>query len=467
MTDKNHDRPKALRGTGVQASRWALTRRATHGGKRGSSDTTIAPRPSDWRSAYGWLLAPAAISVLLLAGSIVPEVPLERLDSATAIGDDIRLVLPPTYLALDPICRLLDTLTLLTLGQLGSLWGTLIGACAAYGALTGRGRSASHRWRQGAIWAVTATAVILAISAAGILLPRPMAALAVQSPNLMTIDFHSHTNASHDGRPGFDSEANRAWHVAGGFNVAYLSDHANWKAIGAAEKQNPAVAGAGTMLLSAVEVRLGRYYVVALGPEAQYEPALKGNLLDDDARYAGARRGSLIYTLPLPPLDLQSSSVPRFKDVSAIEICDASPRGLAQSQEYHETLLAWADDMNVPVVASSNNHGWGRTAACWTLMEVPGWRQMDQNRLSSAIEQNLRGGRKATSVVAMRPPVGELTGWRTLALAPMLVMYLTRSLGAAERCSWIAYVWGWALMCRRWRQSRSQVGSDPVRVAVQ
>jgi hypothetical protein len=422
----------------------------------------LADQVRDRPKSYGWLIAPAAISLLLLAGALLSEAPLQRLDSATAVGSEVRLILQPSYLALGPICRVLDTLTLLTLLQLGSLCGTLTGAYVAYGALTRHGQSTSPRWRQATVRAMTATAIILAICVVNVLVPRPMAALAVQSPDVVLIDFHSHTKASHDGRPGFGPEDNRDWHKAAGFNVAYVSDHANWKSIAAAEQHNPAVAGDGTMLLSAVEARVDGYYVIALGPETQYRPALAGNWLNDDALHASGSQISLVYALPIPRKDIRGSRVPPLRDVSALEICDAGPKSLPQSREDHDKLLTWADELNVPVVAASDNHGWGRTAICWTLMKIPGWRQMDQTRLSVAIDQKLREGRKASSVVALRSPLGELNGWRTLAAAPLLVMYLTRSLSAAERGSWITYVWVWALMRRNWRPRRSFAVSDPV-----
>lgn len=99
-------------------------------------------------------------------------------------------------------------------------------------------------------------------------------------------------------------------------------------------------------------------------------------------------------------------------------------------------------------------------------MAVPGWRDMDQEQLSNAIEQKLHEGRNATAVVAMRAPVGELRGWRAIATAPMLLVYLTSSLSVAERCAWITYVWGLALLGRKWRQRRRQVVSDPVPAAI-
>ena len=46
-------------------------------------------------------------------------------------------------------------------------------------------------------------------------------------PDVLRIDFHSHTQGSKDARRSYSTERNRAWHHAGGYDVAYRADYRN------------------------------------------------------------------------------------------------------------------------------------------------------------------------------------------------------------------------------------------------
>lgn len=410
------------------------------------------------------LLVPTAVSALLLVGALHTRVPLERLDASTVVGAGVHLVLPTAYLVLDPVCRLLDTVSLLTLPQHLALCATLLAGILLRALFAARRQHRMSVWRHARRpAAITALAVALAYFA-GALAPRPMLALAVDAPDVLKIDFHSHTSASHDGRPGFDLGHNRAWHAAAGFNAAYVSDHASWNAIKDADRQTPAGAG-GTVLLSAMEAGIGHTRVIALGPQSTYASALRGGQLDRTALAAIAaadhRAATLIYTVPESVRELRSRLPPDIPGLTAIEISDASPRGLGQSRQYHDALMAWADTMNIALVAASDNHGWGRTAAAWTLMSLPGWQGMRPPELARAIEDKLhRDGRQATSVVALRPPAGSLSGWQTIATVPVMLWNLDASLSAAERFSWASYVWGLALLRGLWWRRRRGAEKD-------
>ena len=81
------------------------------------------------------------------------------------------------------------------------------------------------------------------------ILPRPMAALVTDNADIVKIDFHSHTAASHDGRPGWSVEDNRAWHRDGGYDVAFITDHATVVAAERGVARNSYPAGEAVTLL--------------------------------------------------------------------------------------------------------------------------------------------------------------------------------------------------------------------------
>ena len=150
-----------------------------------------------------------------------------------------------------------------------------------------------------------------ALYAGAALIPRPMAALRLSDPDLLAVDFHSHTHHSHDGRTGFTSAHSRAWHEAAGFAAAYLTDHYNWLGVDDALPRNPVRAGERTVLLSGMEVRMSGRHVNILGDRGRYIFALDSSwhhLDPDSMAQSGAESvqpPTIIYTIPAPlgPLD--------------------------------------------------------------------------------------------------------------------------------------------------------------------
>lgn len=100
----------------------------------------------------------------------------------------------------------------------------------------------------------------------------PSWASLLDTPSLLTVRqhvvFHSHTSASHDGRPGFTAAANRAWHGAAGFDVAYITDHNRLDAADSATRR----AGPGdddVLVLPGVEFTRDGEHVVSLGVDGR------------------------------------------------------------------------------------------------------------------------------------------------------------------------------------------------------
>ena len=96
--------------------------------------------------------------------------------------------------------------------------------------------------------------------------------------------------------------------------------------------------------------------------------------------------------------------------------------------------------MDLAVVAGANLHGWGRTAVAWSVMEVPGWRDMTPAQLGEAIEAGLHRDRRAAAVVVeRRMPYHEGSRIRLAATLPWLLWEHFRMLAPAERLSWLAW----------------------------
>jgi hypothetical protein len=125
----------------------------------------------------------------------------------------------------------------------------------------------------------------------------------------------------------------------------------------------------------------------------------------------------------------------------AIELSDASPRGLGFARLHRSLLIDLADSLDVPLVAASNNHGWGRTAAAWSLLRIPQWRRLDPWDLDQAIRVTLREHPDRTGVVQRAGLAASPDGWSAVAVLPLLGVHLLRALTIPERVSVLAWIW--------------------------
>ena len=295
--------------------------------------------------------------------------------------------------------------------------------------------------------AIAALIALLAFYAAAVFLPRPMVAIRLDDPDLLAVDFHSHTNRSHDGWARFTAARNRAWHEDGGFDAAYITDHYTWAGVDDAAPANPDRAGERTVMLSGMEVRLRNRHINLLGHRDRYVFALDGTWhhLDPDSIAAARERGAppvtMLYTIPGPLDQVVPFGPGSPAGVVGIELSDGAPRGLEQVKAERAEILALADSMDLAVVSGSNLHGWGRTAAAWSVMRVPGWRDMPPGELGGAIEEVLhRDRRGAVTVVERRMPYHDGSRVGIAATVPWLLWEHFRMMTVAERGSWIAWI---------------------------
>ena len=430
--------------------------------------------------AAGPLLA-ATVVVASALGSVPPlrdaavHQPFPAATLATPLG----------YLVGAPLFGIWDTLTLLTVSQHYAVLATLILVYVSWrlipawrGARAKRAALARRAARE-LLRAAFALAALLAFYAAAALIPRPMTGIRLASDDLLAVDFHSHTDHSHDGWSLFTAARNRAWHEAGGFGAAYITDHYTWAGVDEALPANPARAGDRTVLLSGMEVRLRGRHANILGDRSRYVFALDSTWhhLDPDSIAAATERAAppptMLYTIPGPldqivPFEHGAAPGPGGPlapgspsgspaGVIGVELSDGAPRGLEQVRSQRAEILALADSMDLAVVAGANHHGWGRTVTAWSVMRIPGWREMSPDDLGRAIESVLHGERRrAVTVVERRVPYHDGSAVMVAATAPVLAWEHFRMLTLAERLSWLVWCGVWALVSVRSRTSRQR-----------
>jgi len=361
---------------------------------------------------------------------------------------------PFLYDVFAPASNTLDAITILSPAQ---YWATfaLCAICFLAAALVRQrqvlGRFCPFRTARSASAILGGTVAMLGIMLIG---PRPMASLALHDSDLIAVDFHSHTEASHDGRAGFTAARNRDWHRRAGFDVAYVTDHQTFDGALDGEARNPAESGDGTVLLPGVELRDGREHLLLLG----VDPRRMELTSPDWAGAAVAADGGpvppiLVLVLPGDIAHIPGSEISGSIRLAAIEASDGSPRGLAQSATARDTILATSMRLGLAVVAGSDNHGWGRNAPAWSVLRIPGWRSLAPAQLDIEIRRTiLTRGIRSVQVIERRtvPPASNALQVVFGGVAAGLVM--ARTMSTEDRVSWIA--WSWALCVLSLRRAR-------------
>ncbi len=406
-----------------------------------------------------WWAMLATFLVLVTAAFAVE--PLRDPATLETIGE-ARLELSAAYLSIAPFSNVLDTLTLLAVGQHIALLLWVIGLFAVVRVLRARWRTTSVR--REAIASIALLGGIVLVYAVMALAARPMAQLVTADQTVLVIDFHAHTQYSHDGRPGWTENDVRAWHHGAGFDVAYITDHATFEGAERGIASNPGQAGEGTMLLQGIEVMWRGEHVNVLSAGRHYRGLTTPNLKDMDeqslalASFLPQTSPIVVLTVPGDLSKVPASNVPGAPTVRAIEIVDGSPRGLSQGRRDRALIVQLADSFNLALVTGSDNHGYGRAAPGWTLMRIPGWRGMTTDSLARRIEGILRaGGRTATRTVERRVAGGA----NPIALAftlPVVTWRMFTTIDADERMMWLVWAWGLVFVMRglrRWRVRRS------------
>jgi hypothetical protein len=379
-------------------------------------------------------------------------------DSATrGAVIDAFLELPLSYVVIAPVSNVLDTLTLLSDKQHIAV---LLGAILFFVVSRVFRRDAGIK-RHAVASAVFLCSVVL-VYASMAFLPRPMAALMSNNDNVVKIDFHSHTDESHDGHQ--DVEALREWHRKAGYDVAYITDHASVAGAERGMANNPSPAGGGVTLLQGIETTWSGEHVTIPNVERVYRGVLtptRGDVDTAGLRLAGmipGREPVVIWNHPRRLGVLPPATGPGTMGVRAMEIVNGAPRDAGRLRAMREQLTTMAQGGNVALTAGSDNHGFGYATPGWTLMIIRGWRGAAGAAVGLKIEQVIReGGFKATLVVERRvADPGSSAGLTALSVFTV-PWTMFRTLSNDERLWWLIWtwlIWGAAWYVRRRRAAQ-------------
>jgi hypothetical protein len=392
------------------------------------------------------------LSILLTLGLLAARVlrsPVLSDPTGNSLPDGLRLGIPPLHLILSPLFDLWDGVSMLGMSRLR---GFVAGLALLF--ILWRVISAFRRrsldpdagppiglLRELGIF-VAALLGLSAFVAGGLLWHRPMVRLEGLPPNLVTVDFHSHTSASHDVAgtlmKGFDAEANRRWHHGGGFEVSFITDHNTVEGFPGEWGQ-----AGSTLLCPGLEISAWRAHIVMLGADQVLDRAPYGGSLSGLLRLLRDNRAPGIAIASLPEYDRNhwtnlDSLV--AAGIGGFEIVNASPKANDFTLARRDSIIALARKHDLLLLAVTDSHGWGATVLAWNLVRLPGPPPAEA-RSCVALVNVLRTGGASIVQIAERHHLRREAWWPWI-LTPVGVVWESwRSLGVLQVVSWIVWIW--------------------------
>jgi len=418
-----------------------------------------------------WRL-PLLLSACVLAGQLFHLAPLA--DAVTgAVPAHVRLVHPAGHVLLAPFTLLADWLN-------GSpareLKGFLVWALAAYAlARIARprpgGRGLVRRVLREALPCALFVVALAVFVAWGAFVPRPIPRLAADDGDILVFDLHSHTDASHDGRPGFGPAENAAWHARAGFDAAFVTDHNTTTAIRAWLAAPPPEA---FRLLPGVELSLSGLHLLALGSAREIPVApfrdrwdATGVLIralaagDTTATLPRAGGGRAAATAGSPSdAPFLVASLPEYWEhhwgtdvdtlvawgVRGMEVWTTSPRAMDLPPARRREVAARCRRDGLAMFAATDMHGLGYTASAWNVTRIRGWRRLDAGPLAAVLVARFRReGADASEPVVLRRWLPE-TRVQAVVAVPLNLVLLLRTASPAHDAALLGWVWLPALL---------------------
>ena len=340
---------------------------------------------------------------------------------------------------LSPIYTLWDGVAMLSMSRLR---GFLIGLALLFVAcrvlrLILRRRFSLGDERRALVGALVALAAFVA---GGLISHRPTVRLAGAGPSVAVVDFHSHTNASHDVRGTamgrFDTEKNLAWHRRAGFDAVFVTDHNTTAGLVPVDLPIALCRGREVSAWRAHIVLLGGELDSVRGPYRRDWAGLRQLLADADTIYGA----------------LSVASLPEYErnhwgrldslveaGLDGFEIVNASPKANELTRARRDSVIDLARRTGKFVVGVSDHHGWGATSMVWSLVEAFNWKRRP-DRLCAGILDALRLGFPAVTIAErhrLRPD-----DWWPAWLTPIGVVWETwRGMSWAMTGAWLMWIW--------------------------
>jgi hypothetical protein len=406
---------------------------------------------------------PAALTAVVLLAQLVHLDPLVDVVTWTAPGD-VRVSYPLAHVLLAPLTLVADWLNGGSRGDLKGFAAWTVCGYLVWRLLRRAPTSARREAIHGGVFVLALGAFVVW----GALAARPIPRLVAADSSLIIFDAHSHTSLSHDGRSGFGSHENAAWHRLAGFDAAFVTDH---NAFGAAAAWRLDRAGRPPRLLDGEELSLSGLHVVALGVGARIANEPWNSSWD--STLAMLRHLSGVDTTDHELLTTDHpyfiASLPEYwrhhwgPDIGALavsgiegfEIWTTSPQAMDFPPAGRAAVIARGTLEHRALFGATDMHGLGYAATVWNVTRLPGWQGMDDAALARALIAKFRAeGSGANRVIALRrwQPATRLGA---AVVIPVNAGLLLRSASRGHALALIGWCWLPLLLVRARRRGRS------------
>ncbi len=262
---------------------------------------------------------------------------------------------------------------------------------------------------------------------------RPIPRLVATDSSLLIFDTHSHTAASHDGRPGFSLAANAAWHARAGFDIAFITEHNVFEA------DKPAT------LLDGEELSLSGLHLVVLGNHALIRNRPWDRSFDSTLALIRRLHGDSVYMI---------ASLPEYWEhhwgedigklvaagVEGFEAWTTSPKAMEFPEDLRRGVIARAREDSLGLSGATDMHGLGYAATVWNVLPVKGWSSLTKEARATAIIAAFRHSPGAVHVLAIARPRPTTRFGHALEVPAGLFMVL-RYASPAHLASLLLWIW--------------------------
>lgn len=215
----------------------------------------------------------------------------------------------------------------------------------------------------------------------------PLLGVMPENSSYCLVDPHSHTFYSHDGL--VSPMQNMQWHINQGFTGWYVTEHYNIS--GAINEQDLAImSGYTSMIGEEVRVDNDPHFFLALGLTA---PVSAHDITTVSALTSAVHKHGGAVVLALWWLDGKTDLEHYVKDgVDAFEIANAGHKQRLYASVRRMTYRM-SQKYHIPLIASSDWHGWGNYAYTWTAFKISGGCGGNPSGLNNEIISLLRNNK--------------------------------------------------------------------------
>jgi len=268
--------------------------------------------------------------------------------------------------------------------------------------------------------------------------------LVVNAPDLIVADLHSHTTKSHDAIVSL--RTNLQWHASCGHNLVGLTEHDQFFAHELDAPANPSIDWLPTFI-SGVEAHGGqRSMLLGLcqNSHVQFEKFEVAEYPDRAAWFAKKIHeecGGAVISLTLKRL--ASGDIARLTDdgVDAFEIVNSGHPEMRP--DLRQEVLDTCRSRGIPLVATTDWHGWTGLARTWTLIKAPGMSALSHSQQANLVIRKLREHDSGDFIPVVAGYMGDPSLIRAIFSPIAETVRYSMELSTARIISW--WVWVWAV----------------------